>query len=191
VFQPNIHCLWPLLPIPCPSPIPRVHLPPLLSFTYTLSWPQLTTPLIGQTLLSTMAPGQKPGPSKWDGSLLTFLGSQLPMPTPLLLNVPRIHPPCLWTWSPMPPAKHLPHPPLLLFILVQQLLLPSNLLQLLPWMWTSQWTQLQNAVQPHLAATEATRSTMILFFHQGQGCLRCNGYPMPMLHGVPYHHLPS
>jgi len=51
-----------------------------------------------------MAPGQKPGPSKWDGSLLSFFSSQTANANPLFSNALRTHPPHLWTWS--PPASH-------------------------------------------------------------------------------------
>jgi len=48
----------------------------LLLYLHFLQAPTYHPLLIGQTLPPTMAPGWKPGPSKWDGgSLLTFLGS--------------------------------------------------------------------------------------------------------------------
>jgi len=73
----------------------------LLLYLHFLQAPTYHPLLIGQTLPPTMAPGWKPGPSKWDGgSLLTFLGSPTANGKPPLPNIPRIHPPFLWTWSP-------------------------------------------------------------------------------------------
>jgi len=102
-----------------------------------------------------MGPGQKPGSSKQNGSLLNFLaGSQTP-------NVKLPASKCMKDTSSTPMDTEAPPtsqevvlqlPPLLPAPMQLSLLLPYPL-WLLPWIWTSLWTPMPSKVPHHLAAT--------------------------------------
>jgi len=136
------------------TPTPRVQLPSLLLFAYSLSWPQPTTSsLTGWALSFHHGPkrlGVWPCSQTLNAKPLLPSVQRTPPPHPWMLRLPLL--PRMWVLQP---------PPLLHPVDMQLLLLLHHPPWPLPWKWTSLWTPSPSKVPHHLAAIMVPPSPLL------------------------------